>query len=210
MPKGSPELTNARRAEIMNSCRELYKTMNFKEITIKEIAAYTSFARPSIYNYFQTKEEIFLALFKQEYELWNGELLKILDENKKLSKKQTAHMIASSLQKRELMLKILSVDLYDMEENSRLELLVSFKEIYKATVENFVAVIEKFRPELTPDEAENLSRGFFVYLHGIYPYAYATDYQLEAMNRAGMKYKKQTVYDIAKLYFTNIFKEETK
>ena len=34
MPKGSPELTNARREEIINACEELYKTKSFKEITV--------------------------------------------------------------------------------------------------------------------------------------------------------------------------------
>lgn len=208
MPKGSPELTNARRTEIMDACRELYKTLNFKDVTIKEIANYTSFTRPSIYNYFQTKEEIFLALFKQEYELWNEDLRKILNENKKFSKKQVADLIASSLQKRELMLKILSVNLYDMEENSRFELLVSFKEICKATIESFKAVIFKFCSDLNADEAEMLSLSFFAYLHGIYPYAHATDYQLKAMEQAGLIFEKHTIYDMAKLYFTNIFKED--
>jgi len=208
MPKGSPELTNARRTEIMNACKELYKTMNFKEITIKEIGNITSFSRPTIYNYFQTKEEIFLALFKQEYEQWNGDLQNILNENDTLSKMQLADLIASSLQKRELMLKILSVNLYDMEENSRFDLLVSFKETCWETVKSFKAVITKFCKDMNGEEIESLSLAFFAYLHGIYPYAYATDYQCRAMDQAGMKYKKQKIYDITKLFFINIFKEE--
>ena len=32
MPKGSPELTNARKEEIIAACRKLYETMSFKEI----------------------------------------------------------------------------------------------------------------------------------------------------------------------------------
>ena len=49
MPKGSPELTNARREEIISACETLYQTMGFKEVTIKEIARYTSFqGLPSI------------------------------------------------------------------------------------------------------------------------------------------------------------------
>ena len=68
MPKGSPELTNARKEEIIAACRKLYETMSFKEITLKEIGQQTSFTRTSIYNYFETKEEIFLALFAREYE----------------------------------------------------------------------------------------------------------------------------------------------
>ncbi len=33
-------------------------------------AAYTSLSRPSIYNYFETKEEIFLAILQKEYWSW--------------------------------------------------------------------------------------------------------------------------------------------
>ena len=61
MPRGSEELTNARKAEIVNACAVLYETRSFKEITLKEIGEKTSFTRTSIYNYFQTKEEIWLC-----------------------------------------------------------------------------------------------------------------------------------------------------
>ena len=54
MPKGSPELTAARKEEIISACEKLYQTMSFKDITLKEIGKETSFTRTSIYNYFQT------------------------------------------------------------------------------------------------------------------------------------------------------------
>lgn len=31
MPKGSPELTNARKEEIINACEKLHQTKSFKE-----------------------------------------------------------------------------------------------------------------------------------------------------------------------------------
>ena len=68
MPAGSEARTNARKEEIINACEELYQTVSFKDITLKDIAAKTTFSRTSIYNYFQTKEEIFLALLKREYD----------------------------------------------------------------------------------------------------------------------------------------------
>ena len=37
MPRGSPELTAARKEEIINACEQLYQKMSFKEITLKEI-----------------------------------------------------------------------------------------------------------------------------------------------------------------------------
>ena len=119
MPKGSPELTQARREEIINACEKLYQTMSFKEITIKEIGNVTSFTRTSIYNYFQTKEEIFLALLQREYELWIADLKQILAENAALTKDGFADKLAHSLEKRSQLLKIMSMNHYDMETGSR-------------------------------------------------------------------------------------------
>ena len=79
MPAGSIERTNARKEEIINACEKLYQTMRFKEITLKEIGKETSFSRTSIYNYFQTKEEIFLALLKREYDEWTSQLQETMD-----------------------------------------------------------------------------------------------------------------------------------
>ena len=79
MPKGSQELTNARRQEIIDVCAALYETHSFKEISILEISRATSFTRTSIYNYFQTKEEIFLALLEQEYARWCDDMTHLPD-----------------------------------------------------------------------------------------------------------------------------------
>ena len=68
MFKGTPEIIAQRREEIVGACEQLYQTMSFKDITLKEIGNVTSFSRPTIYNYFHTKEEIFLALFEREYD----------------------------------------------------------------------------------------------------------------------------------------------
>ena len=98
MFKGTPELIAQRREEIINACEQLYQTMSFKEITLKEIGNVTSFSRPTIYNYFQTKEEIFLALFELEYKRWNEDLKCILEENDSLTRTQIAEQIAHSLE----------------------------------------------------------------------------------------------------------------
>lgn len=76
MPKGSEKLTNARKEEIIQACAVLYETKSFKDITIRDIGEKTSFTRTSIYNYFQTKEEIFLALLQREHEAWVADLKK--------------------------------------------------------------------------------------------------------------------------------------
>ena len=132
MPKGSAALTKARREEIVQACARLYETRSFREITLKEIGAQTTFTRTSIYNYFHTKEEIFLALLQQEHEAWNQDLAALCQSNTTLTAEAFAGALAHTLEKRTCMLKLMSMNLYDLETNSRLENLAAFKREYAA------------------------------------------------------------------------------
>lgn len=199
MPKGSPELTAARKDEIMNACEKLYQKKIFKEITLQDISRETSFTRTSIYNYFETKEEIFLELFKREYDLWTGDIEKLTDKVGEYSREELALEIAGSLQKRKLLLKLLSVNLYDLEENSRMERLVNFKTAYGNSKKALWKLIRKCYPELKDYEIKDFIKIFLPYLHGIYPYAFATDKQIEAMDRVGIEYEKTTIKELVYL-----------
>ena len=198
MPKGSPERTAARKEEIISACEKLYQTMSFKDITLKEIGNETSFSRPTIYNYFRTKEEIFLALFEREYVRWNAELQSILQDNETLSKEQIADKLAESLANRGQLLKLLSMNNYDMEANSRPELLVSFKVAYGGSMKCVRSILTKFCPEKSPQEIQNIIYVFFPFMFGIYPYTAVTDKQREAMKQADVDYVYQSVFEITK------------
>ncbi len=196
MPKGSPELTNARREEIIDACEELYKTMSFKEITIKEIGNVTSFTRTSIYNYFQTKEEIFLSLLKREYKLWIAYLQNAMEQYERMSKDEFAAMLAHSLEERAQLLKILSMNHYDMETGSRPEHLTSFKVVYGESIRTVTDCLNKFFPEMTVSEKQNFIYIFFPFMFGIYPYTFVTEKQRAAMEEANTNYVFMTIYEI--------------
>lgn len=196
MPAGSVERTNARKEEIINACEKLYQTMSFKEITIKEIGNVTSFTRTSIYNYFQTKEEIFLALLKREYDAWVSDLNDIKKRQEPMDNEQIAAAIAQSLDRRHQLLKIMSMNHYDLEENSRLELLVEFKVSYGNSLRTMMALLAKFRPDMDIAKRQEFVYAFFPFMFGIYPYTVVTDKQKEAMERAGVDYTYSSVYDL--------------
>ena len=193
MPKGSPELTASRMEEIVNACERLYRTMSFKEITIKEIGAVTSFTRTSIYNYFQTKEEIFLALMQREYENWASEMYSIADMNETMSAEGFADSMAHSLEKHQQLLKLLAMNHYDMEENSRPERLTEFKVAYGASLDAVRACIRKFFPKI---DDESFIFVFFPFLFGVYPYSVATEKQLTAMREANIGFRMHSIYEI--------------
>ena len=196
MPKGSPELTNARKEEIINACEELYKTKSFKEITLKDIGEATSFTRTSIYNYFQTKEEIFLALLQRENELWIADLERIMAENAALTKDELADKLAHSLEKRSQLLKIMSMNHYDMETGSRPERLVEFKVAYGNSLKTVMRCLEKYFPEMPITEKQRFLYTFFPFMFGIYPYTFVTEKQRAAMEEAGVNYVFMSIYEI--------------
>ena len=204
MPKGSAELTNARREEILAACRKLYETMSFKEITLKEIGQQTSFTRTSIYNYFETKEEIFLALFQREYELFAEELDDLGGREDALSLDELAAELARALDNRPLMLKLLSMNLYDMEANSRMERLVEFKTAYGASKDALDRCLIKFVPGLGEKGRQTFLYAFLPFVYGLYPYTIVTDKQREAMKEAGISYVYMSTYEMAYSFIRTI------
>ena len=197
MPKGSAELTNSRREEIIAACRKLYQTMSYREITIKEIAEETSFTRPSIYNYFETKEEIFLALVQTEYEAFAEELNLLCEGREALSPDELASALAQALEKRPMLLKLLSMNLYDMEENARLERLVEFKTAYRDFIFAVDHCLRKFSPALGKQSRQTFLYAFLPFMFGLYPYTVATDKQKAAMEKAGLDYTPVSTGELA-------------
>ncbi len=196
MIKGTPELITERREEIINACEKLYQAKSFKEITLKEIGNEVPFSRPTIYNYFQTKEEIFLALFQREYDGWNEDLTAILNGNEPMTKAELAEKIAVSLSGREQLLKLLSMNNYDMEANSRQKLLTAFKQSYGRSMHLVCMLLTKFCPDMSVSEIQNFIYTFYPFMFGIYPYTAVTETQRTAMKEAGINYVYQTVYEL--------------
>ncbi len=196
MPRGSEELTKSRKEEIVNACAKLYETMSFKDITLKEIGKATSFTRTSIYNYFHTKEEIFLALLQREYDLWNADLDELYQSREAMTVDLFADALAKSLEKRERLLKLMSMNHYDMEENSRMENLTQFKRSYGQSLTAVTRCVEKFFPEMTVGEVQTFIYTFFPFMFGIYPYTYVSQKQQTAMENAGANYVFMSLYEI--------------
>lgn len=200
MPAGSEALTRARREEIVNACAELYRTMGFREITLNDIGKRTSFTRTSIYNYFHTKEEIFLALLEREHEAWIADMEAIERENEALSAEAFADAFAQALSRRMCMLKLMCMNLYDMECSSRIENLVSFKKEYANALKAVSCCLQKFFPAMTADDIQEFLYAFFPFLFGIYPYTSHTEKQLEAMRLAHIDDTPCSVYEITKSF----------
>ena len=196
-------LVDERKEEIINACEKLYENLDFKDINIKLIAGLISVGRTSIYNYFQTKEEIFLALLEREYLKWNDDLSNVLKNNEKLSKEGFIDKITDSLIKRKTLLKLISMNMFEIEANSRVESITNFKLAFKESISLLEQCLCKFF-NTKEDEAEEITFTILPFLVGIYPYTSLTYKMKEAIKKANLEYKFYTDKEMIKMGLTKI------
>lgn len=107
-----------------------------------------------------------------------------------------AEALAHSLEERSTLLKLLSMNHYDLEENSRLERLVEFKEVYGQSLAQVRTCLDQFFPQMTQQEKQGFLFSFFPFLFGIYPYTVVSEKQREAMKLAKVNYVYLSIYEI--------------
>lgn len=197
MPKVTEEHKENRKQEIIDACEKIYKERGFTAVNIKEISTATSFTRPAIYSYFETKDEILLALLDREYTKWISALEEIEQQVKQGDRESTASLIAHTLDGRDILLRIQNMNLFEMEINCRVERLAEFKVLYRTVIETMTRIAKAFSPHSTAENIDHFCMNFNSFLFGVYPFVYHTEKQLEAMALANVPHHKTTIFDMA-------------
>ncbi len=90
----------------------------------------------------------------------------------------------------------MSMVYYDLEENSRMELLVEFKVSYGNAMKTVMAMLAKFRKDMDIEKRQEFVYSFFPFMFGIYPYTVVTKKLKEAMKLAEVDYTYSSLYDL--------------
>ena len=196
MSRGSAQLTEARKEEIIAACAALYEEKGFKDTTIKDIGEAITLTRTGIYIYFETKEEIFLALLGREYDAWVSEMREIMARKTAMTRNDVAEVLAGTLTNHPRLLRLLSMNLYEMEANSRPERLVEFKKSFGASLETVDQLLQQYIPDINEDQRRKFIYAFFPFIYGIYPYTSVTEKQMAAMREAGIPYQYQSAFEL--------------
>lgn len=105
-------------------------------------------------------------------------------------------MTAHSLEERKLLLKLMSMNHYDMEENSHMEKIIEMKVAYGKSLAEVRNCLEKFFPNMTVQDKQDFIFSFFPFMFGIYPYTVVSEKQKEAMKQANVNYVYMSIYEI--------------
>ena len=186
MPRISREESDARREAVIDSCEALYRAGGYRDVTMTQIAEGVPFGRANVYNYFQSADEVLLALMQREHALWADDLEELVPDAGGLGDEGLADALAQTVARRVQMLRLLAMNLYDIEQNSRVENLVDFKRTYARTIAALKRLVRAAKPGWDEARADRFALAFMPFLHGAYPYAFHTEKQAEAMREAGM------------------------
>jgi AcrR family transcriptional regulator len=173
-----------RQEEILTACLELYSQQGFDGVTIKEIATRTSFSRPSIYNYYETKEEILLDLLQREYALWEKELQQAFTASASMDRAEFCHILTNAYVHHDKMLELITVNLTVIENKSRAERLCQFKQVLAHALSTLGDGLDKFFPNASPTEKNLFLYTQCAHAYGLYPITHYSKKQEQAMDDA--------------------------
>jgi AcrR family transcriptional regulator len=121
------EQKEERRQVIIQVTRALYERAPFSDITMARVAADSGLAKGTVYGYFGTKEELFLALTDEELKAWLEELNTRLAALRSPDVDAVVDVLCHSLSERSLLPRLLAILHPVLEQNISHDLVRQFK-----------------------------------------------------------------------------------
>ena len=164
--RNEDEIT-ARKENILSAAAELLLSEEYDNITLATISEKTNISRPSMYNYYKTKEEIFLDLMVREYFAWQSELESLFQ--RKVSRETFCKRLAGSLIKQHLLIRLFSVRQFQLEKKLGDDKMNSFYETVKPFFDTFTAMLNKQFPNSEKKKLDMFKIQFTLYCYSVYP-----------------------------------------
>ena len=145
-----------RRQAILAAGLSLWNETSYGELTMNAVAERAGVVKGTLYLYFETKEQLFLALISEMMVDYFDEVDACLQEGGRWSKSRVVQVLAGALRGRDAFIRMLTVLGNICEHNVSYEQLVTFKRL---TLERFMrtaALLRKRLPFLRADGALRL------------------------------------------------------
>ncbi|MGV3011806.1 TetR family transcriptional regulator [Streptococcus thoraltensis] len=175
----SKEAIQQRYNDILIRTRKLFLKKDYSDITLASIAKDLNISRPSLYNYFTSKEELFLALLKQEYLICNKTLKKIFTG--KLPTETFCQELIQVFYQQPLFIKLLSLHTIALEDKCGYDVMSQFKEDTLPFFKTQFHIIRQQFPEATEENCWIFLQRLTTLSQTFYQYANIPKDQIEIM-----------------------------
>ncbi|NLY81837.1 MAG: TetR/AcrR family transcriptional regulator [Clostridiales bacterium] len=128
----SKQLTEAEKASkeklILGTAREMFREMNFGDITMSKLAKRCDVAKGTVFRYFETKETLFSIILYDEYAKWIEDEAEELKKVKSFTKESYKEFILEQTEKvvneRDLLVRLISIKRTILDNNVNVNALV--------------------------------------------------------------------------------------
>ncbi len=148
------ERKNERKEAIYTAAFSLLKEHGYNDISFNGIATKAGFTKSNMYRYFSSKEDIFLSVFMELFEVWFGDCqarLQKLSKNSPLSK--FANLWLDVYLAHPEFLDLIPLLFTSLEKNSSFEQLVKFKKRSKELLYLLAMEIGRIYPNVQGEKA---------------------------------------------------------
>ncbi len=141
-----------RREAIMDAALELFTAEDYSDISMNRVAKAAHLAKGTLYLYFKTKEELFLAIYTDLFSEFFDDLNSELDRLDTSNAQEMAGFTAGFMVDRPLLLRLMTLSHTVLENNSKAEAIIEFKKMTLSNVARTGANLERLLPFLNPGQ----------------------------------------------------------
>lgn len=146
----------ARRDAILEVAARVLSRSQFARVTMAQIAEHCGLAKGTLYLYFATKEELFLATLEDELAAWFDELGALLVRRGVAGPRQFADAVVQSLAARERLADLLPLLHTVLEQNIAPQTALRFKRMLLGKVEAGAVLVHTVLPGLPEGSGRDL------------------------------------------------------
>jgi AcrR family transcriptional regulator len=161
-----PEHKQQRREAILSAARELAAGSGVRNVTLGGVGEAVGLAKSNVMRYFGTREEIFLALTAECWREWSTEVRRRLNAGE-----DVVDVLSGTLADRPLFCDLLSQMSCNLEQNVTVPAAADFKRTTLDVVREVSAAVAQACPDLTEDEAFQLTAASTLFAGAFYPAA---------------------------------------
>jgi AcrR family transcriptional regulator len=202
----SDEQKEERRQAILDAASQLFQETSYEAVNIAEVAEKAGIAKGTVYLYFKTKEELFLALQAQEFEAWFDEVDTYLEEIQAAQETCTIEELVAlssrSLENRPILVRLITIVHAILERNIDFSTALSFKQMLRSRILQTGFLLEACVPFLQPGQGARLMLLTYVLVIGFQQLADPAPVVKQTFAEPGM--------EIFKINFLDEFSEALK
>ena len=146
------EQKDERVSAILKAAAELYETRDFDDVHMGAIADRVGLAKASLYEYFSTKDDVFLALAAREVEDWASDVESRLGRLRRPDADRIAAALTAALRGQARLLRLRLTVRSIVERRPATRAVADFNRSFFACMQRAAGALNAACPQLTPEE----------------------------------------------------------